>query len=218
MKNYCRLVVAVVSLIVLQSAAVTIHRSFRTREAGFGFGTGTATVAYPVDAKIDKAIDEARQKEAEKTKVIIGKVTRVSDGDTIHVVTGGNEKYKVRLDRIDAPESDQPYGKESAACLSNLINGRTVRVEWVKKDQYGRILGIVYLDSIKQSNTSNNQTIRQDVNLTMVATGNAWHYSYFDKTPAYATAEAAAKSKKLGLWAAENPINPYEWRRNKRKM
>ena len=218
MKNYSRLVVAVVSLIVLQSAAVTIHRSFRSREAGFGFGTGTATVAYPVDAKIDKAIDEARQKEAEKTKVIIGKVTRVSDGDTIHVVTGGNEKYKVRLDRIDAPESDQPYGKESAAYLSNLINGRTVRVEWVKKDQYGRILGIVYLDSIKQSNTSNNQTIRQDVNLTMVATGNAWHYSYFDETPAYATAEAAAKSKKVGLWAAENPINPYEWRRNKRKM
>ena len=197
---------------------VTVHRSFRTREAGFGFGTGTATVAYPVDAKIDKAIDETRQKEAEKTKVIIGKVTRVSDGDTIHVVTGGNEKYKVRLDRIDAPESDQPYGKESAAYLSKLINGRTVRVEWVKKDQNGRILGIVYLDSIKQSNTSNNQTIRQDVNLTMVATGNAWHYSYFDKTLAYATAEAAAKSKKLGLWAAENPINPYEWRRNKRKM
>ena len=184
---------------------VTVHRSFRTREAGFGFGTGTATVAYPVDAKIDKAIDESRQKEAEKTKVIVGKVTRVSDGDTIHVVTGGNEKYKVRLDRIDAPESDQPYGKESAACLSKLINGRTVRVEWVKKDQYGRVLGIVYLD-------------KADVNLQMVATGNAWHYSYFDKTPAYATAEAAAKEKKLGLWAAENPINPYEWRKNKRKM
>lgn len=52
-------------------SATTIHRSFRTREAGFGFGTGTATVAYPVDAKIDKAINEARQKEAEKTKVII---------------------------------------------------------------------------------------------------------------------------------------------------
>lgn len=71
MKNYCRLIVVVVALIALQSAAVTIHRSFRTREAGFGFGTGTAGVAYPVDARIDKAIDEARQKEAEKVKVII---------------------------------------------------------------------------------------------------------------------------------------------------
>ena len=198
-------VVLAFSLVALQSAAVTIHRSFRTREAGFGFGTGRAGVAYPVDAKIDKAINEARQKEAEKTKVIIGKVTKVSDGDTIHVVTGGNVKHKVRLDRIDAPEKDQPYGKESTDYLAALIRYRTVRVEWVKKDQYGRVLGIVY------SGTN-------DVNLAMVRTGNAWHYSHFDKTPAYATAEATAKFKKLGLWAAENPINPYEWRRNKRKM
>ena len=32
---------------------VTIYRSFRTREAGIGFGTGTAGVAYPVDAKAE---------------------------------------------------------------------------------------------------------------------------------------------------------------------
>ena len=64
MKICCRLIVVAVSLIALQSAsAVTIHRSFRTREAGFGFGTGTAGVAYPVDARIDKAIDEAQTRE-----------------------------------------------------------------------------------------------------------------------------------------------------------
>ena len=198
-------IVLAFSLVALQSAAVTIHRSFRTREVGVGFGTGMAGVAYPVDAKIDEAIDEARQKESEKTKVIIGRCTKVRDGDTIHVVTDGNVKFKVRLDRIDAPEKDQPYGKESTAYLTSLIRGKTVRVEWVKKDQYGRVLGIVYLD-------------KADINLTMVETGNAWHYSYFDKTPAYSAAEFAAKSKKLGLWAAEDPINPYEWRRNKRKM
>ena len=55
-------IVLMVALVALQSAAVTIHRSFRTREAGVGFGTGGAGVAYPVDAKVDKAIDEARQK------------------------------------------------------------------------------------------------------------------------------------------------------------
>ena len=192
-------------LVALQSAAVTVHRSFRTREAGVGFGTGTASVAYSVDAKIDKAIGEARQKEAAKTKVIIGRCTKASDGDTIHVVTDGNEKFKVRLDRIDAPEKDQPYGKESTAYLSSLIRGKTVRVEWVKKDQYGRVLGIVFLD-------------KTDINLKMVETGNAHHYSYFDKTPAYSAAESAAKEKKLGLWAADNPINPNEWRKNKRKM
>ena len=199
-------IVLAFSLVALHSAAVTIHRSFRTREAGIGFGTGTAGVAYPVDARIDKAIDEARQKEAEKTKVIIGKVTKVSDGDTIHVVTDGNVKFKVRLDRIDAPESDQPYGKESTAYLTSLIRGKTVRVEWQKKDQYGRVLGIVCLDKV-------------DVNLQMVSSGNAWHYSYFDKTAEYASAEAEARQNRRGLWSAdEKPINPYEWRRSKRKM
>ena len=49
-----------------------------------------------------------------------------------------------------------------------------------------------------------------DINLHLVATGNAHHYSHFDKTPAYIAAESSAKEKKLGLWAAENPINPYD--------
>ena len=206
---------SIATLTVLSASAVTIHRSFRTREAGFGFGTGTAGVAYPVDARIDKAIDEARQKEAEKVKVVIGLCTKVIDGDTIHVVTGGNVRFKVRLERIDAPESDQPYGKEATDYLAKLIKGRTVRVEWVKKDRYGRILGIVYYD---QPGNPNSKPNRQDINLTMVSTGNAWHYSYFDQTPAYAAAESAAKEKKLGLWASESPISPYDWRKNKRKM
>ena len=205
MGQRCIVLALAYMLIVLQSAAVTIHRSFRTREAGFGFGTGKATVAYPVDSRVAAALDEAEEKNAAKTKVIIGKCTRVSDGDTIHVVTDGNVKFKVRLDRIDAPEKDQPYGKESTAYLTKLIKGRTVRVEWQKKDKYGRVLGIVYLD-------------KTDINLKMVETGSAWHYSYFDKTPAYAAAEAAAKEKRLGFWQGETPISPYEWRRAKRRM
>ena len=55
-----------------------------------------------------------------------------------------------------------------------------------------------------------------EINLHLVATGNAHHYSHFDKTPAYIAAESSAKEKKLGLWAAENPINPYDWRKSHR--
>ena len=187
-------------LIVLQSAAISIHRSFRSREVGFG---GGVSASVPVDSKVAVALDEAAARDAAKTKVIIGKCTRVSDGDTIHVVTDGNVKFKVRLDRIDAPEKDQPYGKESTAYLTSLICGKTVRVEWQKKDQYGRVLGIVYLE---QSNNPNNRTILQDINLQMVSSGNAWHYSYFDKTAEYASAESAAKEKKLGLWSSENNV------------
>ena len=146
---------------------------------------------------------------------ITGVVTRVSDGDTLHVqvqeqiendetrITNyGREK--IRLDRIDAPEKDQEWGKESAQYLKDLVYRKTVIVEYTKRDQYGRILGIVYLDG-------------RDINLEMVSTGNAWHYSYFDKTPAYIEAETQARESKLGLWSKLNPINPYEWRRRMKK-
>ena len=134
-----------------------------------------------------------------------GVVTRVSDGDTIWVTTKDGPREKVRMDRIDAPESNQEYGKEATDYLARRVKGKTVSVEWQKRDQYGRILGIVRLDGA-------------DINLEMVATGNAWHYSHFDKTEAYAEAEESARAARLGLWAAESPVNPYEFRRSQRTI
>ena len=46
-----------VLLIVLQSAGQVLC-CLRTCGAGVGLETGKSTVAYPVDAKVDKAIDE----------------------------------------------------------------------------------------------------------------------------------------------------------------
>ena len=194
---------SIATLTVLSAPAVTIHRSFRTREAGVGFGTGTASVAYPVDARVDKAIDEARQKEAAKTKVIIGRCTKVSDGDTITVLDAEKVQHKVRLDRIDAPEKKQAFGEKSKQHLSEMVFGKDVRVEWQKKDRYQRILGIVFIGE-------------KDVNLQMVKDGFAWHYKFYDKTPAYAQAALDAREKKIGLWVDPNPIEPYEFRKSKK--
>ena len=139
-------------------------------------------------------------------KTLEGEVTRVSDGDTIWVKGNGEQGkgVKVRLDRIDAPESKQDYGFEAKEYLNGRIGGKTVKVEWEKKDQFGRILGIVYLEGA-------------DINLEMVATGNAWHYAYFDQTPEYIEAEKTAKGNRLGLWADESPINPYDFRQARKR-
>ena len=137
-------------------------------------------------------------------KTLEGEVTRVSDGDTIWVKGSGEQGkgVKVRLDRIDAPESKQDYGFEAKEYLNGRIGGKTVKVEWQKKDPYGRILGIVYLDGV-------------DINLEMVATGNAWHYAHFDQTPEYAEAEKSARAARIGLWAGDSPISPYDFRRGR---
>ena len=137
----------------------------------------------------------------EARREITGRVTRVSDGDTVWV-SDSLGKHKVRLNRIDAPESDQPFGKESAAHLKSLIGGKTVRVEYSSTDQYGRILGIIFLGET-------------DINLQMVKDGCAWHYSHFDKTPSYAAAEIDARRAKRGLWRDQSPIPPFMFRRAK---
>ena len=64
-------------------------------------------------------------------------------------------------------------------------------------------LGVVFLDGA-------------DINLEMVATGNAWHYSHFDKTAEYAEAEKVAREKRRGLWSAPSPESPFEFRKRTR--
>ena len=136
---------------------------------------------------------------------ISGIVTKVSDGDTVWVMVNGGRREKVRLNRIDAPESDQPYGKAATERLKELVSGKSVRVVCEDTDRYGRILGIVHLEG-------------NNINLQMLREGCAWHYKYYDRTKSYADTESEARSAKRGLWAARNPVNPYEWRKAKRGM
>lgn len=129
-------------------------------------------------------------------------VWKVSDGDTIWVKDESGKRTKVRLNRIDAPEMNQPFGKESADYLAKLILGSNVVVKSVGKDRYGRSLDIVHLGE-------------SDINLKMVQDGYAWHYSHFDQTPSYIEAEKSARERRLGLWKDEHPVNPYIWRKQK---
>jgi len=82
----------------------------------------------------------------------IGKVTRVTDGDTIHVSIGGGDET-VRLIGIDTPESVDPrspvecFGKEASAHLAELIPvGTDVRLvrDVEPRDRFGRLLAYVY--------------------------------------------------------------------------
>jgi endonuclease YncB( thermonuclease family) len=41
------------------------------------------------------------------------KVVKVTDGDTIHVLTDAKETIRIRLNGIDAPELGQPFGNNA---------------------------------------------------------------------------------------------------------
>ncbi len=77
---------------------------------------------------------------------LTGKVVKVADGDTITILVG-TEQHRIRLQGIDAPERKQPFGKASGRSLSALVAGKQVRVEYGKRDRYGRILGVVWVRS-----------------------------------------------------------------------
>ncbi|KAL1110047.1 hypothetical protein AAG570_014071 [Ranatra chinensis] len=133
---------------------------------------------------------------------ITGIVTWVVDGDTVHVASDGT-KYKIRLYGIDAPETNQPYGKWSGKKLASYVLNKEVTVEVVDIDRYKRHVGIIYKGD-------------KDINLMMVNAGYAWYYAKYckrkDICPAYLEAEETAKTARRGLWRSL-PYHPEEWRK-----
>ncbi len=132
-----------------------------------------------------------------------GKIIHISDGDTVHLLTSKNEKNKIRLNDIDAPETKQAFGNKSKENIKKFIYQKDVIVEYKKKDQYKRVLGTIYYQN-------------RDINLQQVKDGYAWVYKKYSKNPTYFKAEQEARSKKIGLWSDRNPIEPWVFRKNKK--
>jgi endonuclease YncB( thermonuclease family) len=146
--------------------------------------------------------------------ILHGQVVAVADGDTITVADGRHRRIKVRLSGIDAPEKNQPYGRESKAHLVSMALGKAVDVEWDKRDAYGRVIGRVLL---APGNCPACDKSR-DAGLAQIAAGYAWWYrsesrelTHGDKSR-YALAENSARARHGGLWAAPSPMPPWDWR------
>jgi endonuclease YncB( thermonuclease family) len=139
-----------------------------------------------------------------------GRVVAIADGDTITILDSANTQHRVRLAGIDAPETHQAFGEQSRLNLSEMIYGKDVSVTYQKTDQYGRIVGKIFLDG-------------KDINLEQVKAGMAWHYKFYEdeQTPedrdAYAKAEAEARAARRGLWQDPNPIEPYQFRKEEKR-
>jgi len=91
-----------------------------------------------------------------------GLVTKVHDGDSIHITPPGQKRVVIRLAGIDAPELKQAYGIASRDKLRSMILNQTASARCYKKDRYQRNVCVVYFDG-------------DDMNLEMVRAGFAWH-------------------------------------------
>lgn len=129
-------------------------------------------------------------------------VPAITDGDTI-VVAG----TKVRLNSIDAPETDQrcidrdrrPYacGLNSREALQRLIGDKPVECVGDTSDVYGRRLMTCAAGG-------------RNVNAAMVAEG--WALAFVRYSHDYVEQERRARKRGAGLWAGAF-IAPWDWRR-----
>lgn len=135
---------------------------------------------------------------------ITAKVVGVKDGDTF-VVLHEKKEIVVRLEHIDAPEKNQPFGSRAKQFASDFCFGKTVVVIGNgKKDRNGRWIGEIFYNN-------------QNLNKELVRNGLAWHYKRYSKSANYADLETSARKKKVGLWRDKDPVAPWNWRKSKRK-
>ncbi|HAU0496514.1 TPA: thermonuclease family protein [Legionella pneumophila] len=133
--------------------------------------------------------------------IISGLVIKISDGDTLTILTKDNVQLKIRLSEVDAPEKKQPFGNKSKQSLSNLCFNKVAIVDILKIDRYGRSVGRVKCDNV-------------DANEYQVKNGLAWVYDKYVTDHSLYALQEQAKSKGIGLWSEKSPIPPWIFRHN----
>lgn len=129
------------------------------------------------------------------------KVICVKDGDTFEILMNGKVQV-IRFAHIDCPEKKQPFGQKAKQFVSDLCYGKNVTlIHNSRFDRNKRLIAEVIL----QDGTN--------LNKELVRNGLAWHFKKYSKDNSYADLENEARESKVGLWADNNPIPPWTWRK-----
>lgn len=144
---------------------------------------------------------------AERRAVLRGTVIQVKDGDSL-VVRLDSGPVEVRMHAVDAPEYDQPGGRQAQAALrQRLPRGAAVTLEPVEQDRYSRLVATVFAGEL-------------NVDRWLVQQGHAWAYRRHTGDAGYCELEEQARRAQRGVWArpAAQWIAPWDWRERKRDV
>ncbi len=111
-------------------------------------------------------------------------VVRALDGDSV-VVRHEQKQIEIRLDGIDCPELDQPFGPQAKLATSQRALGKTVTVKPTGGiDKYRRLLAIVILPD------------GRNLNQELVRHGCAWCSQKYGKDERFVKLEAEGAQDK----------------------
>ena len=130
-----------------------------------------------------------------------GKVISVKDGDTFEILFPSNQKQRVRVAFVDAPEHQQDFGDKSKLFATSLLLNKNVCLDVKYKDLYKRAVAVVKLGNGKILNEE------------LLKSGMVWHYFKFSDDKHLAALELQARKSKLGLWSTNAPEAPWIWRK-----
>lgn len=131
-----------------------------------------------------------------------GTVTRITDGDTIHVDLNGTDE-RVRYIGIDTPETEhsprgpEQFGVEATEANRGLVENRIVRLvlDVQQRDRYGRLLAYVYLDD---GTFVNAELVRRGFAKQMTVPPNVRHADELGRL------QREARASNRGLWAVDH--------------
>lgn len=129
---------------------------------------------------------------------VVGRVTRITDGDTIHVDVNGTDE-RVRYIGIDTPETEhsprgaERFGAEATEANRALVENREVRLvlDVQERDRYGRLLAYVYVDET----FVNAELVQRGFAKQMTVPPNVRHAEELGRL------EREARAARRGLWA-----------------
>jgi endonuclease YncB( thermonuclease family) len=139
----------------------------------------------------------------EKCDIVID----VIDGDTVIVLCEG-KKRPVHLVSVDAPQLEQPYGKEAKAFTKKLLLNNVVTIDYVDRSR------------------ANDMTSADGKSLKwgLIRAGLAWYpanhksNSLRNISDKLGKHERKARRSRKGLWAQDKPVAPWSLHRNSEAM
>jgi endonuclease YncB( thermonuclease family) len=81
---------------------------------------------------------------------------------------------------------------------------------------FGKYVTLIHNNKFDRNKRLIAEVILQDgtnLNKELVKNGLAWHFKKYSKDNSYADLENEARASKVGLWADNNPIAPWTWRK-----